>query len=139
MPREVSGLRLFLHSSATDRSSIHEIGRNRRYMRLGSLLLTVLGGIFLTNAVGTAAGGAVAYLQKQSELVQNTTVILISSAIVLNSSFSSFLLLGSVASVHSVSIVSSLPFITLRFAGGASRDTRAEVLWYFYLIYLLKN
>jgi len=50
-------------------------------MRLGSLLLTVLGGIFLTNAVGTAAGGAVAYLQKQSELVQNTTVILISSAI----------------------------------------------------------
>jgi len=57
------------------------MGRNRRYLRLGLLLVTVLGGIFLTNAVRTATGGAVAYLQSQSGLVQSTTVALIASAI----------------------------------------------------------
>jgi signal transduction histidine kinase len=50
-------------------------------LRLGLLLLTVLGGIFLANAIRTVTGGVVAYLQNQSELVQNTTVVLIASAI----------------------------------------------------------
>jgi signal transduction histidine kinase len=81
MSREASGLRLLLDSPAIDRSSIHTIGRNRRYFRLGLLLLAVLGGIFLPNAVRAATGGALAYLLKQSELVQNTTVALIASAI----------------------------------------------------------
>jgi signal transduction histidine kinase len=52
-------------------------------VRFGLLLLIVLAGILGTNAVRTATGGAVDYLKAQSEIVQNTTVVLIASVIAL--------------------------------------------------------
>ena len=83
MPREMSGLRLLLHSPASDRASISEIVGSRRYLRFGLLLLTVLAGIFGANLVRTTVDSAAAYLCDQSEIVQNTTVVLISSALAL--------------------------------------------------------
>src|SRR5215468_7603224 len=80
MSREISGLRLLLHSS----DSVRLLGNyDRRYLRYGVLLIVVLAGILATSAVRTASGDAVAFLQSQSELVQNTTVVLIASAFAL--------------------------------------------------------
>jgi len=83
MSREASGLRLLLHSPVQDRVSNSETVGNRRYLRFGLLLLTVLAGILGAHAVQTLTGGAVDYLSEQSEVVQNTTVVLIASAIAL--------------------------------------------------------
>jgi len=83
MSREVSGLRLLLHSPASDQASLSEIGGSQRYLRFGLLLLTVLAGIVGTQAVRVAMDSAVAYLEGQTELVQNTTVVLIASALAL--------------------------------------------------------
>jgi len=83
MSREVSGLRLLLQSPASDQASLSEIGGSQRYLRFGLLLLTVLAGIVGTQAVRVAMDSAVAYLEGQTELVQNTTVVLIASALAL--------------------------------------------------------
>jgi len=83
MSREVPGLRLSLHSPASNRASLNEIAGSQRYLRFGLLLFTVLAGILGTHALRTTADGAVAYLQEQSESVQNTTVVLIASAVAL--------------------------------------------------------
>jgi signal transduction histidine kinase len=83
MSREVSGLRLWLHSPASNRASLNEIAGSQRYLRYGLLLFTVLAGILGTHALRSTADGAVAYLQEQSESVQNTTVVLIASALAL--------------------------------------------------------
>jgi signal transduction histidine kinase len=83
MSREVPGLRLLLHSPASNRASLNEIAGSQRYLRFGLLLFTVLAGILGTHALRTTADGAVAYLQEQSESVQNTTVVLIASAVAL--------------------------------------------------------
>jgi len=83
MSREVYGLRLLLHSPASDQASLSEIGGSQRYLRFGLLLLTVLAGIVGTQAVRVAMDSAVAYLEGQTELVQNTTVVLIASALAL--------------------------------------------------------
>jgi len=83
MSREVSGLRLFLHSPASNRTSLNEIAASQRYLRFGLLLVTVLAGILGTHALRTTADGAVAYLQEQSESVQNTTAVLIAFAFAL--------------------------------------------------------
>ena len=83
MSREVSGLRLWLHSPASNRASLNEIAGSQRYLRFGLLLFTVLAGILGTHALRSTADGAVAYLQEQSESVQNTTVVLIASALAL--------------------------------------------------------
>ena len=83
MSREVSGLRLWLHSPASNRTSLNEIAGSQRYLRYGLLLFTVLAGILGTHALRSTADGAVAYLQEQSESVQNTTVVLIASALAL--------------------------------------------------------
>jgi signal transduction histidine kinase len=83
MSREVSGLRLLLHSPASDQASLNEIGGSQRYLRFALLLLTVLAGILGTQAVRVAMDSAVAYLEGQTELVQNTTVVLIASALAL--------------------------------------------------------
>ena len=45
MSREVSGLRLLLHSPASNRASLNEIAGSQRYLRFGLLLFTVLAGI----------------------------------------------------------------------------------------------
>jgi signal transduction histidine kinase len=80
MSRDNSGLRLLLHSP----HSVRTLGNdNRRYLRFGVLLLTVLAGIVGTSAVRAASGDAVVFLQNQSEIVQNTTVVLIASAFAL--------------------------------------------------------
>jgi hypothetical protein len=83
MSREVSGLRLWLNSPASNRASLSGIGGSQRYLRFGLLLLTVLSGILSAQALRTTTAGAVAYLQEQSESVQNTMVVLIASAIAL--------------------------------------------------------
>jgi signal transduction histidine kinase len=72
-----------LHSPASDQASLSEIGGSQRYLRFGLLLLTVLAGIVGTQAVRVAMDSAVAYLEGQTELVQNTTVVLIASALAL--------------------------------------------------------
>lgn len=83
MSREPSGLRLLLHSPASDRASVSEIVGTQRYLRFGLLLLTVFAGILAAQVVRTGTNGAVSYLEGQTELVQNTTVVLIASAIAL--------------------------------------------------------
>ncbi len=83
MSREVSGLRLLLQSPASNRASLVNIGGSQRYLRFGLLLLTVLAGILGANSVWTTSDGAVAYLRDQSQMVQNTSVVLIASAFAL--------------------------------------------------------
>jgi len=80
MSRDVSGLRLFFHNSDRARAQGND---RRRYLRFAVLLLTVLAGIIGASAVRAASGDAVAFLQNQSEIVQNTTVVLIASAFAL--------------------------------------------------------
>jgi len=80
MSRDVSGLRLLLPSPDNIRTRSND---RRRYLRFAVLLLTVLAGIVGASAMRTASSDAVAFLQNQSETVQNTTIILIASAFAL--------------------------------------------------------
>lgn len=80
MSRDVSGPRLLFHSPDNVRAQSND---RRRYLRFAVLLMAVLAGIIGAGAVRTASGDAVAFLQNQSEIVQNTTVVLIASAFAL--------------------------------------------------------
>lgn len=80
MSRCVSGQSLVL-DSRTSRKILTNV--NQRYLRFAVLLLSVLAGIVGASAFRSVSGNAVALLQQQSEIVQNTTIVLIASALAL--------------------------------------------------------
>lgn len=80
MSRCISGPSPVLHSR-TSRKVLTNV--NQSYLRLAVLLLSVLSGIVGASAFRSVSGNAVALLQQQSEVIQNTTIVLIASALAL--------------------------------------------------------
>jgi signal transduction histidine kinase len=80
MSRSVSGPSLVLHRRTSRRISTN---LSRRHLCFAVLLLSVLAGILVAAAARAVSGNAVAFLQQQSEIVQNTTIVLIASALAL--------------------------------------------------------
>jgi signal transduction histidine kinase len=80
MSQDVSGPRLLLYSPPNFRTSLE---KNRRYLRFAVLLVAVMVALIGAGAVRAASDDAVAFLQHQSDIVQNLTVVLIASALAL--------------------------------------------------------